>query len=160
MDTQEKKIEEFLKNTSQSVHPTRESFNIALEKSVTKNDLDRNTSMKEHTPSPYYLITSMFSKKTIWVAVPLVLIVIVTLSTNDVKTEEVAYKPKSETSVQIPDENISSVDASIDRVVSDFVEDATQDANLALDNEDEQVALAQEFESFNNLTTYSYESNI
>ncbi len=159
MDHEEKKTEQFLKNTISRISAPRELFEDTL-KSVTSEREYRKVGETKgemaNIPSDYYKVTSsyFFMKKStsIGISIAVLALIVIVGVTRSNPHPKLPYN-----SVQT--ENFTK-DSSVDSIVASFNADADTDATLASSESEDDQALQGDLQDYNDISTYSYENTI
>ena len=161
MNTQEDKIEDFLKEQTLQVNIPRELFDRTID-IVTNTDQYRNIYQKANIPSIYQIINNFFMKKIAYIGVPLLivaLIAIVAINKNSGDTQVTYQEPKKEQG-QVVNKAVIASDSSIDSILASFKSDADSDATIASSESEDDAALQAELQEYNNIKSTDYANNI
>ena len=161
MNTQEDKIEDFLKEQTLQVNIPRELFDRTID-IVTNTDQYRNIYQKANTPSIYQIINNFLMKKIAYIGVPLLivaLIAIVAINKNSGDTQVTYQEPKKEQG-QVVNKAVIASDSSIDSILASFKSDADSDATIASSESEDDAALQAELQEYNNIKSTDYANNI
>ncbi len=158
MDKEDQKIEQFLKNKTQTVLPKKEIFDVTMSR-VTNTSADRNTKQK----SDYKLI-NFFMTKGQYAGLALgVIAIIVVVSVSNPDRAQVAMNNTndsiSETQSKVEtDQNVDPKSQSADEIMASFYADADADAVNANAESEEDAYMNSQIDAFTSYNQTNYEN--
>lgn len=143
----ENEIEKEIKSRIEHIAPSRALFEQTME-SVTKTQVNRNTSMKAPVLSPLQFFRSSFTRKTLAFAIPIVAIILmITVAKND-------HAPV------ITENNNQETEETIDTIIASLMEEVSAEALIVASESEEEIEINNTLQTYNELKYYSYENTI
>lgn len=143
----ENEIEKEIKSRIEHIAPSRALFEQTME-TVTKMQMDRNTSMKAPVLSPLQFFRSSLTRKTLAFAIPIVAIVLmITVAKND-------------PAPVITENNNQTTEETIDTIIASLMEEVSAEALIVASESEEEIEINNTLQTYNELKNYSYENTI
>ena len=143
----ENEMEKEIKGRIEHIAPSRALFEQTME-SVTKMQMNRNTSMKAPVLSPLQFFRSSFIRKTLAFAIPIVAIVLmITVAKNDPVPV-------------ITENNNQTTEETIDTIIASLMEEVSAEALIVASESEEEIEINNTLQTYNELKNYSYENTI